>query len=251
MKTLLFLVAFATLLPFSLIAEEKLTCFELRTYHSNDGKLEDLHARFRDHTVALFEKHGMTNLIYWEPVENEENLLVYLLGYPDRASRDLSWKAFRDDPEWKAAYRKSTESGKLVGKVDSVFLELTDYSPVSSFPAPETASVYELRQYTTNEGKLDDLDARFRDHTIGLFSKHGITNLCYFHPSGDQENAGNTLLYFISAPSIEARNDSFKKFGSDPEWKAARDASEKDGKLLVKKGVMSMFLKTTGYSPVK
>lgn len=251
MKFIPSLLALAALLPFSLSAEEKLTCFELRTYHANEGKLEELHARFRDHTVALFEKHGMTNLIYWEPVENEENLLIYLLGYPDRPSRDKSWKAFRDDPEWQTAYQKSTKDGKLVAKVDSVFLDLTDYSPVSTFHAMETAPVYELRQYTSNEGKLDALDARFRDHTIGLFSKHGITNLCYFHPSEGQESAGNTLLYFISAPSIEARNESFRNFGNDPAWKAARDASEKDGKLLIQKGVKSIFLKTTDYSPVK
>lgn len=232
-------------------AEEKLTCFELRTYHTHEGQLDSLHARFRDHTVALFEKHGITNLIYWEPVENEEQILVYLLGYPDMAARDESWKAFRNDPVWKKAYADSTKDGKLVRKVDSVFLELTDYSPVATFPETSAAPAYELRRYTTNEGKLDGLDARFRDHTIGLFKKHGITNLPYFHLADGQEGSENTLLYFISAPSIESRNASFKAFGGDSAWKAARDASEKDGKLLVKKGVHSQFLKTTDYSPVK
>jgi hypothetical protein len=108
-----------------------------------------------------------------------------------------------------------------------------------------------MRQYTTNEDKLDDLDARFRDHTIGLFTKHGVTNLPYFHLAEGQEAAGNTLLYFISAPSGDARDASFKAFSEDPAWQAARDASEKDGKLLIKKGVQSTFLKTTDYSPVK
>ena len=248
-------ILFATVLALTffspLFAEETLTCFEMRTYHTNEDKLDALHARFRDHTIALFEKHGMTNLIYWEPVENEEQILVYLLGYPDKAARDASWKAFRDDPVWKKAYADSTENGKLVEKVDSVFLELTDYSPVAAFPETSSAVTYELRRYTTNEGKLDDLDARFRDHTIGLFQKHGITNLPYFHLADGQDGSKNTLLYFISAPSIEARNASFKAFGSDPAWKEARDTSEQNGKLLVKKGVYSQFLKTTDYSPVK
>ncbi|MDF1824396.1 MAG: NIPSNAP family protein [Verrucomicrobiales bacterium] len=232
-------------------ADEALTCFELRTYHANEGRLDDLHARFRDHTVSLFEKHGMTNLIYWTPVENTQNLLIYLLAYPNKAARDASWTAFREDPDWQAAYKESTAEGKLISKVDSVFLELTDFSPANLFPETDTAPLYEMRRYTTNEGKLDYLDARFRDHTVTLFSKQGITNLPYFHLSEGQDGAGNTLLYFISAESEEARNASFKAFGADPDWQAAREASERDGKILVKKGVQSTFLKTTDYSPVK
>lgn len=249
----LFLPAVLGLLSLAptLRAADDLTCFELRTYHANEGKLDALHARFRDHTVALFEKHGMTNLVYWVPRENEGNTLVYLLGYPDRAARDASWSKFREDPEWKKVYARSTEAGKLVGKVDSLFLSLTEYSPKPPFPTTEEAPVYEMRRYTTNEGKLDDLDARFRDHTIALFEKHGLTNLSYFHLDEGQAGSGTTLLYFISAPSVDARNASFKAFSSDPAWKAARDASEKDGKILVKKGVQSTFLETTDYSPVK
>lgn len=233
------------------VAEEKLTCFELRTYYTNEGKLDALHKRFREHTVALFEKHGMSNLIYWEPVDNEEQILIYLLGYPDRASRDASWNSFRNDPVWKKVYSDSTADGKLVKKVDSIFLEPTAYSPATAFPETGTSPVYELRRYTTNEGKLPNLDARFQDHTIELFEKHGITNLPYFHLAEGQEGSESTLLYFISSPSVEDRNASFKAFAADPAWKAARVESEKDGKLLVKKGVYSRFLKTTDYSPVK
>ena len=109
-----------------------------------------------------------------------------------------------------------------------------------------------MRQYTTNLGKLIKLDARFRDHTVGLFEKHGITNLAYFHLADNQEGASTTLLYFISAPSEEARNASFKAFGSDPAWTKARDESQSDGeKLLIKGGVQSTFLRSTDYSPVK
>lgn len=248
---LLLCLTFVPLVSTVVAEDTALTCFELRTYHANEGKLDALHARFRDHTVALFEKHGMTNLIYWTPVENEGNQLVYLLGYPSRAARDASWKAFRDDPDWQAAYQESTAGGKLIARVESLFLEATDYSPVTSFPAGETSPLYEMRRYTTNEGKLDNFDARFRDHTVALFEKHGITNLFYFHLSEGQEGSGNTLLYFISAPSEEARNASFQAFAADPAWKAAREASEKNGRLLVKKGVQSTFLKTTDYSPVK
>lgn len=248
---LLLLCAALFFLPTLLPAGETLTFYELRTYHANEGKLDALHARFRDHTVALFEKHGMTNLIYWTPLENPENLVIYLLAYPDKSRRDASWQTFREDPEWQAVYKASTANGKLVDRVESVFLELTDYSPVSGFPETGTSLFYEMRRYTTNEGKLDALDARFRDHTIGLFEKHGITNLPYFHLAADEEGVGTTLLYFIAAPSEESRNASFEAFSKDPAWKAAREASEKAGKILVKQGVEALYLQTTDYSPIK
>jgi hypothetical protein len=106
--------------------------FELRTYTTNDGKLPQLHARFRDHTNRLFEKHGMTLVGYWTPVEGPGagNTLVYILAYPDREARETSWKAFLADPEWQAAFKASTADGRLVKKVESQFLAPTDYSPI-------------------------------------------------------------------------------------------------------------------------
>ena len=113
-------------------AEERF--FEMRTYITNDGKLCDLHKRFRDHTNKLFVKHGMQLVGYWTPSEgdNAENTLVYILAYPNREARDTSWKAFRDDPVWQKAYKQShiDAGGKIVKKVESVFLNPTDYSPI-------------------------------------------------------------------------------------------------------------------------
>jgi hypothetical protein len=105
--------------------------FEMRTYFANEGKLEALHARFRDHTCKLFEKHGMTNIGYWVPVgDNPERKLVYLLAYPSKEAREASWKAFQADEDWKKAKAESEKNGVLVGKVDSVFLTGTDYSAI-------------------------------------------------------------------------------------------------------------------------
>ena len=105
--------------------------FELRTYTAAPGKLDALHARFRDHTNQLFTKHGMTLIGYWTPADQpgSENTLVYILAYPDRESREKSWKAFQADPEWKKARSESEKDGALVEKVESVFLRPTDYSP--------------------------------------------------------------------------------------------------------------------------
>lgn len=105
--------------------------FELRTYYAHPGKLEDLHARFRQHTVRLFEKHGMTVVGFWAPTSPADaaaNTLVYVLGYPSDAAREASWKGFGADPEWIAARDASERNGKLVAKVESVIMKATDYS---------------------------------------------------------------------------------------------------------------------------
>jgi hypothetical protein len=249
-KPLIAVFAFAISLS-PVVKADELTCFELRTYHAAAGKLDDLHARFRDHTLALFEKHGITNLIYWVPKENTDNVLVYLVAYPDKTAREESWKAFLADPDWVAAKAASEANGKLVEKVDQRFLNLTDYSPKLPLKAGDAPRLYEMREYTTNDGKLGTLDARFRDHTIALFEKHGLHNLIYFHLDEDQEGSGNTLLYFLAHDSEETKMGGFKSFSEDPEWISARDASEKEGKLLIQKGVKSTLLLPTDYSPVR
>ena len=102
--------------------------YELRTYHANDGKIEALHNRFRNHTMALFEKHGMKNIAYWSPVD-DANKLIYIIAHKDAASAEASWKAFVSDPEWQEVYAASIADGRLVGKIDSVYMTKTDYSP--------------------------------------------------------------------------------------------------------------------------
>lgn len=111
---------------------ETMRVFELRTYHTFPGRLEALHKRFREHTNAIFVKHGMSLIGYWTPTEapDSENTLVYILAYPSMAAREASWKAFRDDPDWQAAREASEKDGKIVEKVESKFLTPTDYSPI-------------------------------------------------------------------------------------------------------------------------
>src|SRR5258708_15061184 len=130
MKTLTLAMLFSLMLTPAFAAEKDTRCFELRTYYAAPGKLDDLHARFRDHTMKIFEKHGMTNMGYWTPVENPENTLIYLLAFPNREARDQDWKEFNADPEWQAVAKASEANGKLVTRVVSVFLTTTDYSPV-------------------------------------------------------------------------------------------------------------------------
>jgi hypothetical protein len=106
--------------------------FELRTYYAHPGKMEALHARFRDHTNKLFVKHGMTLIGYWNPTDAKgaQEKLIYILAYPSKEAADKSWAGFRSDPDWNAARAKSEEKGPLVAKVESVFMNPTDYSPI-------------------------------------------------------------------------------------------------------------------------
>jgi hypothetical protein len=106
--------------------------YELRVYTTYDGKYPDILKRFREHTTAIFEKHGMTNIGYWNAVDapQKDKVLYYLMAYPSREAREKSWKEFGADPEWKAVQSKSEEGGKIVQHVDSTFLEPTDFSPL-------------------------------------------------------------------------------------------------------------------------
>lgn len=249
---------------------------ELRTYHAAPGKLDALLTRFREHTVDLFTKHGMTNVGYWVPVENPDNLLIYLMAYPNKEARDASWKAFMADPEWKKAAGESEVNGKLVEKVEQIFMTPTDFSegfaPVVPDPRgviqtgvdsqrpegrrrarAEKDHLFEMRTYTATPGHLENLHARFRDHTMALFKKHAMTNLAYFQLAPDQAGAENTLLYFIAHKDAGSATKSWEAFRADPDWIAAKAASEKGagGSLTTDGGVKSVFLKPTDFSPVK
>lgn len=108
------------------------TVFELRTYTTPPGKLDDLHTRFRDHTTQLFEKHGMINIGYWVPMDAplKDNTLVYIVAHDSREAADNSWKAFGADPAWHKVRDASEVNGKIVAKVERQWLTAVDYSPI-------------------------------------------------------------------------------------------------------------------------
>jgi hypothetical protein len=113
-------------------AQSTARVFELRTYTAPEGKLDALKARFRDHTMALFNKHGITSIGYFTPQDapNSQNTLVYIIAYPSREAAKTNWAAFQADPDWQAAYKASSVNGPLQTKVESVFLEPTEFSPL-------------------------------------------------------------------------------------------------------------------------
>jgi len=123
-------VTFAAAQPTSESANSS-TVYELRIYHTYEGKLDDLLTRFREHTMKLFEKHGMKNIAYWLPTDDplKGKTLVYVISHASRDAATANWKAFGEDPEWQSVREKSEANGKIVEKVDSTFLTLADFSP--------------------------------------------------------------------------------------------------------------------------
>jgi len=106
--------------------------YELRTYTTNPGKLPALNKRFAEHTMKLFEKHGMRNEMYWTPSEGDakDNTLIYVISHDSREAADKSWKAFQADPDWNKAREASEKDGKILAKApERVYMKLTDYSP--------------------------------------------------------------------------------------------------------------------------
>ena len=227
--------------------------FEMRTYFAAPGKLEALQARFRNHTLKIFEKHGMTNIGYWVPVENPDSKLIYILAYPDREAREKAWKEFWDDPDWKAVQTESEKDGKLVAKMESVYLKATDFSPAIKPAAAGEPRAFELRLYKSSPGNLANLLARFRDHTVALFSKHGIEQIGYWTPVEQKDGADDTLIYIVAHKSRAAADETWKSFRADSEWVAAKKASEEKagGSLTAPDGVKSTYMTPTDYSPTK
>jgi hypothetical protein len=220
----------------------------MRVYYAEQGKLEDLLARFRNHTTKLFKKHGMKNEGYWLPIDNKDNKLVYVLSYKNQAGREKSWKAFAEDEKWKKVVMESEKNGKLISKIDKFFLKTTDFSP-SKIKKKGTANrVFELRTYKASPNNIENLLARFRGFTVNAFEKYGMTNLWYWTLTAENNDM---LIYFLSHSSKEAGAASFDKFRQDADWIATRKASEEKGGGSLTTSVVSEYMIPTDFSPMK
>jgi hypothetical protein len=242
---------FTTLLLTCLLGQTSFgAVHELRTYVTNPGKLDDLNARFRDHTVGLFKKHGIESVGYWVPTDavKSKNTLIYVIKHNSRDAAKASWKAFGSDPAWKKVARESQVNGKILAKrPDSVYMNETDYSTDWKNGKADKDDVFELRFYKAAKGKLGKLDARFRDHTIRIFEKHGMKSVAYWHPM-DEPDSKDTLIYIIKHDNREAAKKSWKHFIADPEWKKA---AKESGVGRLAKPPAATYMKPTDYSAIR
>lgn len=224
--------------------------FELRTYYAMPGKLDELNARFRNHTLQLFARHGMTSIGYWAPVNNTENKLVYLLAFPNREARDRAFAEFGADPEWQTVAAESEKNGKLVDHIESVFLAPVDFAPVRRPTRAGKPRLFELRVYHAAAGRIGDLLARFRNHTLALFKRHGMAVQGFWTPIDPAQGAGDTLIYMLAHRDRAAADRAWKAFQADPDWVKARTESEASGPLL-SEPPKAEFLLPTDYSPMR
>lgn len=232
--------------------------YEMRIYTPEPGKKAALDARFRDHTVGLFQKHGMTPIgffhVYTPPGAPADDRLFYVMGYKDRAARDESWRAFAQDPEWQKVYADSQKDGSLTtqGGIENVFLSPAEYSPPLNLTPAAAPRHFEYRVYTANPGKLENVHARFRDHTMRIFSRLGMTNYLYWRPVADQPAQTDKMSYMLAFPTAAARTTMWQAFGADEEWKKVSAESQVGGQLLkTPGGVVSVQLTPTDYSPLR
>lgn len=221
--------------------------YELRTYYTNEGKLDNLVDRFKDHTIKIFENNGMENIGYWLPIDNKDQTLVYILAYPDKDARDKSWKGFMADPDWKAAYSASITDGNLVKKVVSKYMTPTDFSPMVK-SSNKGNRVFEMRTYFPNPGKLENLMTRFRDHTLDIFESHQMENIAYWETEAN-DDVPATLVYILAYESENARKSAWSAFVKDPEWIKTKSDSEVNGGLVER--VESIMLAPLPYSKIK
>jgi hypothetical protein len=220
--------------------------FEMRTYTVHDGKMPDLIQRFQNHTRALFTKHGIENVAYFLSEEEPQKKLTFILGYPSASERDIRWNNFANDPEWKAVAAASEANGKIVQKVDQVFMVWA--KGLNSRKISRPSGIFQLRTYHLLPGRLDAIQSRFRDHTQALFEKQGLSNYPYWI-TVEKDGAQPKLVYFIGHQSKEEFNAAFGRFVADPEWIKVRDASEVSGKIVEK--IDSHFYTALPFSPMK
>lgn len=232
--------------------------YELRIYTTHPGKLPDLHARFRDHTMKLFEKHGMENIIYWtvsqgtkEDGEDKDNMLVYVIAHKDEASKDASWKAFISDPQWKAVAAKSEENGKILAKPpQAILMRETDFS-ASDEPANDgtdaVARLWELRQYNDGPERVPHTVDRFGSGEKELFTKHGMETVKFWTATDN-----SAFIYLLAHKDKAAADTSWKGFFAD--FRGFMDEYRASHPNLPKgrgNGNEVRFLVPTDYSPRK
>ena len=273
------LFAIASIAMNAISQDSSSTIYELRSYVSEPGRQADVLKLIEGGGMTFMKKHQLNLAAVWVPADVKDERVFTLVRHKSKESCDASWTAFQNDPAWKEVVQKSVVDGKKpVKSIERVFMSVNDYSP-SLDVKPAGERVFELRTYIASNGNLAGLNARFRNHTLKLFEKHGMTNIMYWSalegepltcgklleavsPIGKADAkidvnapaAGNSLIYFIAHASEEAAKESFGKFRVDPVWEKVRTESEASagGKSLTADGgVKSLFLKATSFSPLK
>jgi hypothetical protein len=237
------------------LASGLLRVYELRAIQASPGKLDALHGRLRDHQIPLLKEHGVfTEAVFVPAGENPQEVVYLLTAAEGLGPMEEGWTGLRKDPKWLKVILDTDSDGKLVAQERNQRLVTTSWSPQFKPEHADESRAFELRTYTCPDpSKHAALMRRFHDHTMKLFEKHGMKNIVYWVPDEEPESQ-QRLVYLLAHKSQEAAKASFTAFRADPDWLAAKKASEETagGSLTVKEnGVLSEFLVPTEYSPLR
>lgn len=229
--------------------------YEFRTVRVAPAKLEAFHARLRDHQIPALARHGVAVQGVFVPVGENSDQVVHLLTASDTAAAmDAGWAALATDAAWREALAASDRDGPLVVDEATERLVTTAWSPPFVPDASATPRMFERRTYSCPDpAKHAALLRRFQDHTVALFTKHGMQNIVYWTPA-TPPTSQHRLVYLLGHENEAAAKASFAAFRTDPDWVAARKESEaRAGGSLTNadKGVVSEFLAATDYSPLR
>lgn len=222
------------------------TLYALVTWNAGSS-LDELHRQMQSCGLALLRKHGLSVQGCWVPDgANPRGRLVCLLAAPSRFAYDAAWRALGLDGEWARHISPALDA-------PSVLMALTSYSPHLQQQALAGGRVFEFRTYEAAPGRLSELNARFRDHTLRLFERHALHNLGYWNLLPGQEGSDTTLFYMLWHRDRATGEAGLQRFMADPEWKVALEASQVNGKLVAPppRGVRSEFHLATAYSPLR
>ncbi|HET6575460.1 MAG TPA: NIPSNAP family protein [Fimbriiglobus sp.] len=224
--------------------------FELRTYYAAEGQLDALNARFRDHALRLYRKHGMTPVGFWSPKGNPDNKLVFLLAYPSRAARDDSWRSLATDPEWVHARKTSDRHGKLVKYIEEEFLTPTDYSPVVAAGSARRPRTFELRVSTVRAADAERMHAQLRANGSKELREQGMTAVGFFTLHSPQPGSDVTLVALLARTGEPTKATT----PTDPILLVALGQpamKPTTGTITATDGKKAEVLRPTDYSPLK
>lgn len=235
--------------------DRPLRLYDLRVYQASPGKLAAVQARLRDHQIPLLQTHGVFTQAVFVPVgENPEQRVMLLTAAEGVQAMDEGWAHLGQDPRWLDVVAATDGDGEIVASHDGQRLVATSWSPALAAETPPTPRVFELRTYSCPDAtKHAALLRRFEDHTMAIFARHGMRNIIYWVPD-ERPESQQRLVYILAHDSVDAARESFAAFRKDPDWLAAKDASEKaaGGALTNKQGgVVSEFLVGTEFSPLQ
>ncbi len=213
----------------------------MTNYVALPGQLEKMIQHFQAKSHDLLEDSGVENIGYWVPVDNPHREVIHFRSFTDLDAKDLADQVSQPKIESAEGKRFSSE---ILDKSFHYLLSPLDFSKPFSEDRVR-GSILEMRTYFASKGNLEALQARFRDHTLALFEKHGMTNLGYYEYAPEQEGGENVLLYFLAHKDIETAKKSWNAFKEDPAWQTAKAVSEEKagGSLTAEGGVTSTFLR--------